>query len=148
VDDWDEIGGATDVDRALEKGYNDNWDEVADAIGNAPEGAGDVGKKTIVIGETMKRVTDYAATISADTYDGFNYYAKTKAIFGKKLADFIGGVDNALWLIDKMVKKYKIVDLGLDLERVTRSPYYLMESVLAYLYKYKEYAEDFMKGVF
>jgi hypothetical protein len=61
----------------------------------------------------MERVTDYAAKINAEVYDGFKYYAKTKAMFGKKLADFIGGVDNALWLIDKMVKKYKIVDLGL-----------------------------------
>jgi hypothetical protein len=47
-----------------------------------------------------------------------------------------------------MIHKYKIVDLGLDVKRATRSPYYLMESVLSYLYKYKDYAEDFMKGAF
>jgi len=96
----------------------------------------------------MKRVKDYAKTIDAEVYGSFKYYDKTKAIFGEKLANFIGGVDNALWLIDKMVHKYKIVDLGLDVERATHSPYYLMESVLSYLYKYKDYAEDFMKGVF
>jgi hypothetical protein len=96
----------------------------------------------------MERVRDYAKTIGADIYDGFNYYKKTKDMFGEKLAKFIGGVDNALWLIGKMVQKYKIVDLGLDMDRVARSPYYLMESVLAYLYKYKDYAEDFMKGAF
>ncbi len=110
--------------------------------------AGDVGKKTIVIGETMERVKKYASEIGAETYKEFKYYEKTKAMFGKKLADFIGGVDNALWLIGKMVQKYKIVDLGLDMKRLERSPYYLMESVLAYLYKYKDYAEDFMKGAF
>ncbi len=116
------------------------------------EGAGDVaakaGNKTIVIGETMERVKKYAAEIGAETYKEFKYYEKTKAMFGTKLADFIGGVDNALWLIGKMVQKYKIVDLGLDMKRLERSPYYLMESVLAYLYKYKDYAEDFMKGAF
>ena len=86
---------------------------------------------------------DYAKTIDAEIYKGFKYYDKTEAIFGKKLADFIGGVDNALWLINKMIKKYNIVDFGLDVERATRSPYYLMESVLSYLYKYKDYAEVF-----
>lgn len=96
----------------------------------------------------MERVQKYAKSIDAKVYDGFKYYEKTEAMFGKKMADFIGGVDNALWLIDKMIKKYNIVDLGLDVERATRSPYYLMESVLSYLYKYKNYAEDFMKGAF
>ncbi len=105
-------------------------------------------EKTVIIGESMKRVIPYAEKIGAEVYEGFKYYDKTKAIFGEKLANFIGGVDNALWLIDKMVHKYKIVDLGLDVERAIHSPYYLMESVLSYLYKYKEYAEDFMKGVF
>jgi hypothetical protein len=116
------------------------------AVGENPihNGAG----KTAVIGESMKRVMPYAEKIGAGVYEGFKYYDKTKAMFGKELANFIGGVDNALWLIDKMVHKYKIADLGLDVERAIRSPYYLMESVLTYLYKYKEYAEDFMKGVF
>jgi hypothetical protein len=145
---WDDVAKSLDdaADEALagndETGYN----------GSATEGAGNAaakaGNKTIVIGETMERVKKYAAEIGAETYKEFKYYEKTKAMFGKELADFIGGVDNALWLIGKMVQKYKIVDLGLDMKRLERSPYYLMESVLAYIYKYKDYAEDFMKGAF
>jgi len=40
LDDWDDLGDATDIDRVLKKGYNDNWDDIADTIDNASEGAG------------------------------------------------------------------------------------------------------------
>ena len=110
--------------------------------------ASDIGK-TIVIGESMaKRIEPYAKQIGAEIYEGFKYYAKIKDMFGEKIANFIGGVDNALWLIDKMVNKYKIVDLGLDVDKATHSPFYLMESVLSYLYKNKEFVEEYMKGAF
>jgi hypothetical protein len=142
------INQVFDEEDEFGKTIRNTLDDEDDWLADVTEGAGELGKKTIVIGETMKRVQDYAKTIDAEVYGTFKYYDKIKAIFGEKLANFIGGVDNALWLIDKMVHKYKIVDLGLDVERATRSPYYLMESVLSYLYKYKDYAEDFMKGAF
>lgn len=143
------FGGTGKGETATYEGVSSEATETSGgSLGNVTEGAGELGKKTIVIGETMKRVQDYAKTIDAEVYGAFKYYDKTKAMFGEKLANFIGGVDNALWLIDKMVHKYKIVDLGLDVERAIHSPYYLMESVLSFLYKYKEYAEDFMKGAF
>ena len=100
--------------------------------------------RTIVIGETMTRVISYANTIGASVYQGLGYYDKVERIFGARLARIIGGVHNALWIIKKMIEKYRIVDIGIDITRATRSPYYLMETILTFFYKYKTLVIDYL----
>jgi hypothetical protein len=119
-------------------------DEVISSVKKAVKKdiAAKVASKTIAIGETMTRVTKYANTIGAVTYKGFKYYDKTKQLFGKKTANLIGGIDNAVWIMNKMIKKYNIVDIGIDVNRADRSPYYLMERVLTFLYKNKSKIDD------
>ncbi len=108
-------------------------------------GAGAASGGTIVIGETMKRVISYANNINAQVYNGFKFYDKIKNVFGTKIANGIGGIHNAVWIMDKMIKQYKIVDIGIDANRATSSPYYYMESILTFFYKNKQLVEEFFK---
>lgn len=108
-------------------------------------GIGATGGGTIVIGETMRRVVSYADSIGAEVYKGFKFYDKVKDVFGTRVANLIGGIDNAVWIMDKMVKQYKIVDIGIDATRATSSPYYYMESILTFFYNNKQLVEEFFK---
>ncbi len=95
-------------------------------------------KKTIVIGETQPRVDGYARKIGAESYTGYKNYKKVEKRLGNRAAKIVGGVHNAKWIIGKMARGYHIKDIGYDVARSTRSPYYRMERVLTKFYKNKE----------
>ncbi len=103
---------------------------------------------TIVIGQNMSRVIDKAQKIGAEVYSGLKYYSKLQGMFGEKVANFIGKADNALWIIKKMSKNYKIVDIGIDTNKALGNSSYILESILTYFYKNKEIAQEYFKGVF
>lgn len=113
---------------------------VASKIAAAAGGSG-----TVVIGETMQRVISYANKINAQVYKGLYNYNQIAAKFGPKVANFLGKVDNAKWLLDKMVKGYKIVDIGIDINRAQRSSSYLMEQILSFFYQNKEIVNKIVK---
>lgn len=103
-------------------------------------GAGIIGagSGTVVIGETMRRVTDYASRIDAKTYSGLVSYSDLASKYGTKVANFLGKADNAKWLLSEMLNNSKIVDIGIDLDRASRSSSYLMERILSFFYSNKE----------
>lgn len=103
---------------------------------------------TIVIGQTMSRVIDKAESISASVYNGCAYYQRLTNIFGSKVANFIGKADNALWIINKMVQNYRIVDIGIDVNKALGNSSYTLESILTFFYKNKEIAFEYLKGAF
>lgn len=78
---------------------------------------GGLGKKAIVIGENMLgRVIPEAKEIGADYYKP------------RSSRDFEQAMEkNRRWINDKMREGRKIVDIGPDPERATRSPFYEME---------------------
>ena len=100
---------------------------------------------TIVIGETMPRVIAYAERIGANVYNGFKYYDKVKRLFGENIANVLGKADNALWLIEKMTQKYKIVDIGIDLNRAARSSSYILEQIIIWLTRYRNIVKVFFQ---
>ena len=100
---------------------------------------------TIVIGETMARVIEYAKQIGASVYNGFKYYDKVKALFGENIANILGKADNAIWLINKMMQQYKIIDIGIDVTRASRSSSYILEQIIIWLTKYKDVVKEFFK---
>ena len=100
---------------------------------------------TIVVGETMSRVIAYAKQIGASTYSGLKYYEKIKALFGENIANFLGKADNALWLINKMMQQYNIVDIGIDVNRASRSSSYILEQIIIWLTRYQNVVRVFFK---
>lgn len=100
---------------------------------------------TIVIGETMSRVIAYAQQIGASVYNGLKYYEKIKALFGENIANILGKADNAIWLINKMMQQYKIVDIGIDVNRASRSSSYILEQIIIWLTRYKDVVKAFFK---
>ena len=111
-------------------------------------GAGATAGGTIVIGQTMSRVIDKAQSIGAEVYNGCKYYDTLKGMFGSKAANFIGKADNALWIINKMAQNYKIVDIGIDVNKALGNSSYTLESILTFFYKNKDIAAEFLKGAF
>jgi RHS repeat-associated protein len=93
---------------------------------------------TVVIGETMERVTGHASQINAEVYQGFYYYNQVASKMGTVTANFLGKIDNALWITNKMLQNTKIVDIGIDPGRVYRSSSYFMERALTFFYQNKE----------
>ena len=98
-------------------------------------------KKVTVIGESMDRVKDTAALFDRldNLYDGFKYYGTLSDLGkgGKVLAEIGGKVDNVLWLYGKLKSGYKVVDIGVDLARTTRSSSYIAERIFAAIWKYR-----------
>ena len=69
----------------------------------------------LVIGETSARVEAYAAKVGAET---FTPVAK----------DYIGMMrENSKWLRDKIAQGYEIIDIGFDINRTIRGPFYAAE---------------------
>jgi RHS repeat-associated protein len=97
-----------------------------------------INQETVVIGETMTRVVGYANKIDARTYSGLVNYNELVNKFGTQIANFLGKVDNAKWLLNEMMKNTKIVDIGIDADRAERSSSYLMEFIISFFYKNKE----------
>ena len=104
-----------------------------------------IGGRTVVIGETMRRVNEYANEINAKTYSGLINYSQLEEKFGTKIANFLGKVDNAKWLLAQMSKNTRIVDIGIDLKRASRSSSYLMERIITFFYKNKEIVQKLVK---
>jgi RHS repeat-associated protein len=137
------IAGATIAGAALGAFLGPYISRMSSAI--ASKIAAKAATGTVVIGETMQRVTQYASKINALTYNGLYNYSSIASKFGSKVANFLGKVDNATWLLDKMVKGYKIVDIGIDLNRAARSSSYLMEQILTFFYQNKEIVNRIIK---
>ena len=89
---------------------------------------------TVVIGETMSRVHTAANRIGAGTFRASNF-----ANFVYKCSPTLGSAitksENIRW-IDRVIRSgVGVVDIGIDLNRVTRSKFYIME--LQRIFKYK-----------
>ena len=88
-------------------------------------------KKVTVIGETMQRVQNVSQFVNAtdNLYDGFKYYKKLSKLGkgGKVFAEIGGKVSNIAWLYGKVRKGYTVIDIGIDIGRVTRSSSYIVE---------------------
>jgi hypothetical protein len=108
-------------------------------------GVGVASGGTVVIGETMRRVCSYADNIGAKTYSGLINYSQLEDRFGTKIANFLGKVDNAKWLLQQMSTNTKIVDIGIDMDRASRSSSYLMERILSFFYQNKEIVNKLVK---
>jgi hypothetical protein len=91
---------------------------------------------TVVIGEGMARVIRRADEIGAEIYEGFGWYGKINSIpvIGNVLANIFGKIDNAVWLLDKMIRNYRIIDVG-PISETIRSSSYMLEKILTFLYK-------------
>lgn len=96
----------------------------------------------------MGRVITKAQSIGAEVYNGLKYYPKLKELFDERTANLLGKADNALWIINKMAQKYKIIDIGIDTNKALDKSIYILESILTFFYKNKEIAIEYMKGVF
>lgn len=98
-------------------------------------------RKITVVGETMNRVQDTAILFNSldNLYDGFGAYSKLSSLGkgGKALAEVGGKLDNAAWLYMKLKSGYKVVDIGIDLARKSRSSSYAMERVIMASWKYR-----------
>ena len=93
---------------------------------------------TIVIGQTMDRVNDATQKYGSEVYRGLNAYKAIEDTFGETIAQAIGLVDNAAWLLNKMVLDYRIIDIGLDPKKTYGSISYSMENLLSFFYQNKE----------
>lgn len=96
--------------------------------------------KVTVIGETMDRVSDTAILLNSvdNLYDGFKAYDRLSDMGkgGKVLVKFCGKASNAAWLYGKLRSGYKVVDIGIDIGRVSnktgkivRSSSYIVERI-------------------
>ncbi len=98
------------------------------ALGGAVVRTAQILKNGVVIGESMSRVETAAKQIGALTYKapGKNIVR----ILGRAKAFEVNKALNNAW-IKRMVRwGVKIYDIGMDLTRITRSPFYAIESVV------------------
>lgn len=115
-------------------------------LANVGENLSDFSKVT-VIGYTMKRVETVSQFVNAtdNLYDGFSAYEKLSKvpIIGKVLAETGGKTSNLAWLYTKVQSGYKIVDIGIDIGRVSksgklvRSSSYIAEKIFLGFWKYR-----------
>jgi len=93
---------------------------------NAPKGG-----KFIVIGEGMQAVKTTAKTLQSQGINAKWYQAWTKNFPNDRLmtpAELSAAqARNAKWLNTKINQGYKIYDIGIDVTRATRSPFYQLE---------------------
>ena len=105
-------------------------------------------KKVTVVGETMSRVQTVSQFVNAtdNLYDGFKAYNKlsSQGKLGKAIAEIGGKLDNLSWLYRKLRKGYTVIDIGIDVLKVSektgslvRSSSYLFERILLKVWKYR-----------
>ena len=70
-------------------------------------------------------------------YNGFKYYEKLYKLgnVGKVFAKIFGKTSNAFWLYNKLRSGYKVIDIGIDIGRVARSPSYFIERIVSMIWK-------------
>ena len=109
-------------------------------LANVTDDLKDLSKVTVV-GETMSRVNQVAKTVNAtdNLYQGFKSYRKWAAqgIVGKTFAEIIGKSSNAFWLYGKLRSGYKVIDIGIDITRETRSSSYMLERAIMSTWRYR-----------
>ena len=95
--------------------------------------------KVIVIGESMSRVQTISQFVNAtdNLYDGFKSYKKLSSLGkgGKVLAEIGGKSSNIAWLYGKLRSGYKVIDIGIDTVRTTRSSSYIVERITIAIWK-------------
>ncbi|MDP3488483.1 MAG: RHS repeat-associated core domain-containing protein [Bacillota bacterium] len=94
---------------------------------------------TIILGESMGRVNNAAQKYGAEVYKGLNGYKAIEDTFGTGIAKAIGALDNASWLLNKMLLDYRVIDIGIDPSRATRSFNYAMEQWFLKFHQFKEF---------
>jgi MFS family permease len=83
-------------------------------------------QKMVVIGETSKRVATKAEQIGAGTYEkmpGYNLISKIST----RVANRLSLAHNATWIHRVHRSGVAVVDMGIDVNRTTRSVFYRME---------------------
>ena len=111
--------------------------------------------KITVVGQTMSRVKKVGKLLHAsdNLYDGFNSYnkiadlgsviyksKKTQKVYkiGVIPAELLAKSHNALWLIGKLRSGYTVLDIGVDLAKISKgikSSSYAMEQIILMLWK-------------
>ncbi len=108
-------------------------------LANVSDKVSDFSRVT-VIGETMTRVQTVSQFVNAadNLYDGFKYYDKLNSLGkgGRVLAEIGGKTSNIMWLYGKARSGYTIIDIGIDISRVSnktgklsRSSSYITERI-------------------
>ena len=109
-------------------------------LANVADDLSDMSKVT-VIGETMARVKTVSQFVNAadNLYDGLKSYDKLKDIkkIGKIVAEVSAKSHNIAWLYGKLRSGYNIIDIGIDVSRVSsktgklaRSSSYIAERIV------------------
>ena len=104
------------------------------AIAAATQAPSIAERGSVVIGQSMTRVTPYATKIGAEYYKGMPGYKQA-------MNGGAGMLHNALYLGDKMDKGYIIIDIGRDLTKTAPSFYYQMEQSM--VKGYENYIQTF-----
>lgn len=98
-------------------------------------------RRVTMIGETMDRVKDGARAmgITDNLYDTWKGYDNMISLGKIKRATTISKAHNGLWLYNKLRSGYVVIDGGIDIYRTTgRSAYYLLESRILKIWKYRQ----------
>ena len=91
--------------------------------------------KTIVIGESMPRVVSAARSIGARWYRAWGKnFPKNRPMTPDEIAKALKR--NERWIKSMIKKGYDIIDIGLDPNRATRSPFYQMEKEILKRHNY------------
>ena len=108
--------------------------------------------KITVIGETMSRVETVSQFVNAtdNLYDGYKSYKalahspKLGRTWGKIFAEIGGKASNIKWLYSKLRSGYKVIDIGIDIGRVSndtgrliRSSSYIAERIFLAIWEYR-----------
>ncbi|WP_379968021.1 hypothetical protein [Epilithonimonas sp. UC225_85] len=86
-------------------------------------------EKAIVLGEGMGRIKLATKYLQSEGINAKWYQAWSKN-FGKNMTDFeltAAKARNSAWLNSKIDKGYKVYDIGVDVNRPNRSPFYQIE---------------------
>ena len=107
-------------------------------LANVADDISDFSKVT-VIGESMSKVQTISQFVNAtdNLYDGFKSYKKLSSLGkgGKVLAEIGGKSSNIAWLYGKLRSGYKVIDIGIDTVRTTRSSSYIVERITIAIWK-------------
>ena len=85
----------------------------------------------VAIGENMQRVTGLAKEGGQVTYKGMPGYKLVYKIKGENIARKLSMSHNKRFIERMMRWGVKLVDYGIDVSRVNRSFYYLMETIVS-----------------
>ena len=105
--------------------------EVAEGATAVAESASSTGGKAVVIGEGMGRVKDAAKALQAEGVDAKWYQAWGKN-FPKDRLMTPAELNSALarnqrWITSKIKQGYQVFDIGKDVSKANRSPFYALE---------------------